>query len=153
MAAFAEVMCMANQAEVDIKVQGDNVGEFLSIVFANDQYRYIDDEAVITYDMSNFIEASKLLKANGNGLFKIYANDRPVTEMADIKRELVKSVLKFHSSRGDRGFDLDRIDPERWSEQEIDAFLSNPDRGIEEAVNAVNAANGLDAPGKEQQLH
>jgi hypothetical protein len=142
---------MANPAEVDIKVQGEHVGEFLSIVFANEQYRYIDEEAVITYDMSNFIEASKLLKANGNGLFKIYANDRPVQEMADIKRELAKSVLKRYSSERDRGFDLSRIDLDRWSEQEIDAFLSNPDRGIEDAVNAVNSVDGYDGMGKEGQ--
>ncbi|MFY0543135.1 hypothetical protein [Brevibacillus sp. H7] len=142
---------MANPAEVDIRIQGDNVGEFLSIVFGDSQYRNIGEEAVITYDMSNFIEASKLLKANGNGLFKISANGKMVQEMADIKRELAKSVLRKYSSEGDRGFDLKQIHVDRWSEQEIDAFLSNPDRGIEDAVNAVNAVEGYGGMDKEAQ--
>lgn len=134
---------MPNPAHVDITVQGNNVGEFLSIIFASSDFRNLNDEAVITYDMHNFIEASKLIKANGNGLFNLSANGKPVKEMADIKRELARSVLEEFSSQADRGFDLHRIEIDRWSEQEIDAFLQNPDRGIEDAVSAVNSVDGF----------
>ncbi|WP_139489585.1 hypothetical protein [Brevibacillus dissolubilis] len=132
-------------SSVDVTVTGQDVGAFLAILFADNTFKYIQNQAVLTYTPDNYAEARELIKANNDKQFQITANGRPIKELRDVMIELVRNILKENTSAQDRGgFDLNRIDVERMSVAELDSFLHNPDRGIEDAVNAINSVDNFD---------